>query len=93
MKDERTISVENASYRLAYTIASFGLLGLAVFRSFIYKQETWDLLGLAIVSSLAATLYQAAHKTITWRWIYLFMAAAVVGAVVAVLLAYFRFGR
>jgi len=90
LKDERTISVENASYRMGYTIITFGLLAAAAFRSFVYEQETWDLLGLVILGGLATTVYQYIHKTATWRWVYLFMGTAVLAAVVAILFVAFR---
>ena len=41
-RDERTVAVENASYRWAYMLLTFALLLDVIFRS-LYRQEgAWD---------------------------------------------------
>lgn len=87
LRDERILTVENASYRLAFMIANFGMLILATYRSFVYQQDTWDLLGLVVLSNLAAMIYQARGRAVHRRLIYLGLATAVVAAVVAFVLA------
>jgi hypothetical protein len=48
-RDERTIAVENASYRWAYMFMSFGLLLLVGYRSFVHHESSWDLFALVIL--------------------------------------------
>ncbi len=82
-RDERTISVENASYRFGYLFLSFGLLVIVAFRSFFYKESNWDLMGLVILGGLVTTVYQAFHKTLSRRLLVVSLATAVVAALVA----------
>lgn len=88
-RDERTQAVENASYRIAAYISLFGLLGLAVVRSYFFNQDTWDLLGLALLGSLSATIYQAYHRVIARRWLWSGLVIGVISTVLAALLAWF----
>ena len=89
MRDERYYAVENASYRIGYLILAFGLLMLIVVRSIAYHESNWDLFALVVISSFAATIYQAAHKVITfsWRLVYYFIAIGLLAAVVATIVA------
>ena len=89
-RDERTASVENASYRLAYMVLSYGLLISAAYRSFAYEQATWDLLGLVVLGGAIATLYQGRNRILTRRWALLAGGAAVIAAVVAGLIVLLR---
>ncbi len=57
-KDERTTTVENASYRWAVTVLSYGLLLDATYRSWIRHEAAWDLLGLVILAGLVSFFYQ-----------------------------------
>lgn len=71
IRDERTVLVENQSYRLAYIILLFGVLIDGSLRSMVDNgrlpdpwglfTSNWDLLGLAIISSVVGTAYQATH--------------------------------
>jgi len=94
IKDERTIVVENASYRLGYIILLFGVLLDVLLRGLVRRgtlpdpmslvADNWDLLGLAIVSSGVATAYQGVHRTlghIRGRRILLTMVAAAAASV------------
>lgn len=83
IRDERTSVVENASYRIAYLILTYGLLLIVVYRGFFLQQSSWDLLALAVLGSAAATLYQGANKVLPRRWII----ASIVTFIVAGLLA------
>jgi hypothetical protein len=89
LRDERYYTIENASYRIAYIILSFGLLLLIIVRSIVFHESNWDLFALVIISSFAATIYQYSHKTITfsWKWIYLFIATALLAAIVTFIVA------
>ena len=46
-KDERTIFIENASYKLGYNFISFALLLDVVYRSLRFNESSWDLLALS----------------------------------------------
>ena len=63
-RDERTMSVENASYRWAFLLLSFGVLLSVAYRSFVLQQTAWDLMALVIVSGVVASGYQAASRAL-----------------------------
>jgi hypothetical protein len=65
IKDERTRTIEDASYRMGFNIICFGLLIDIFFRSLLYPdQGVWDLFALVVVSGFAATIYQARQKAV-----------------------------
>lgn len=68
VRDERTIVVENASYRWAYRFLSFGLLADIIYRSFEPQANNWDLMALVLLSGLIVILYQTQHKIMTRGW-------------------------
>ena len=88
-RDERTVAVENASYRLAYQFMSFGLLLLVGYRSFVLHESNWDLFALVILGGGVGTAYQATHKVLGRRWLFasvsVFVLAAVAAAVLVVI--------
>ncbi len=89
MRDERTLVVENASFRLAYQVVTFGLLLDVAFRAFALKQTNWDLFVLVILGGFITAIYQGVNKVLSRRWamtVVLTMAAAAAVAVVIVLL-------
>lgn len=86
VRDERTQSVENASYRWAYLVLSFGLLLSTMYRSFVLHQQAWDLLALVIVGGVVATTHQGLQRVLTRRWLLLGVAGALAAAVLAFLL-------
>lgn len=81
MRDERTVATENASYRWAYLVLSFGLLLSTAYRSFARHEAAWDLLALVILGGAVATFYQGRHRALSQRW-----AVASAGAVLLALL-------
>ncbi|HZP84402.1 MAG TPA: hypothetical protein VFB21_22400 [Chthonomonadaceae bacterium] len=87
VRDERTIFIENASYRWAYLFLSFGLLGIVAYRSFSERQSNWDMLILVIAGGLVTTLYQAVHRVLTRRWLWTAIATFLVAVAVAILIA------
>jgi hypothetical protein len=89
LHDERTVMVENASYRLGFMVLSYGLLIIVTLRGFIYKESNWDLMALVILASLITTAYQGLHQILSKRWGYLFAVTAIVAAVVAIGIAVF----
>lgn len=86
VRDERTTAVENQSYRIGYMIMAFGLLAIVAYRGFFRQESNWDLLGLVVVSSGAATLYQGMNKIFTPRTIAMMVVTGVVAAALAAVL-------
>jgi hypothetical protein len=88
-RDERTVSVENASFRWAYLFLSFGLLLSTAYRGFILHEQAWDLLALVVLSGVVTTLYQGRQHVLTRRWLILSVtaitAALILGAVLVAL--------
>jgi hypothetical protein len=89
-KDERTISVENASYRWAYLILSFGILFDVAYRGLIRNEAGWDLLALVVLAGLIASVYQGTRKIYTHRWIFWVAATAAVASIIAIVLVFTR---
>jgi glucose-6-phosphate-specific signal transduction histidine kinase len=92
-RDERTVVVENASYRLAYLVMSYGLLLVVAYRALEWRQSNWDLVALVVVGGLAATIYQGAHRVLSRRWWLTAIVTAVVAAVVAAGMTYLASNR
>jgi hypothetical protein len=90
IRDERTITIENSSYRWGYLLLSFGLLVLVACRSFIWRQSSWDLLALVVLSGVVTTFYQWNHKVLSRHWVIVTIVAGLLAAVVAVVTALFR---
>ena len=90
MRDERTVSVENASYRLAYLVMSYGLLLIVAYRSFALKEQAWDLMALVVVGGGVATVYQGTNGVLTSRSARIFVVAMAVAAVIAAAIAVLR---
>jgi hypothetical protein len=85
IKDERTRTIEDASYRVGFNIICFGLLIDSFLRSLLYPSESvWDLMALVVVSGFAATIYQARHKTLPPHFL---RSMIILGATVALLSA------
>ena len=87
LRDERTVAVENASYRWAYLVLSFGLLLSTAYRGFVRNESSWDLLALVVVGGAVATLYQGGHRVLSRRWALASVAAVVLALVLAAVLA------
>jgi len=77
VRDERTLSVENASYRWGYLFLAFGILLIAAYRGLIQHIGSWELLALVMASGVVTTLYQGRHRVLSGRW-----AAGVLGAMI-----------
>ena len=67
-RDERTVSVENAGYRWAYTFISFALLIDVMYRGLFRHEAAWDLMALVIVGGAVCTIYQARQKALPHGW-------------------------
>lgn len=82
-RDERSLAVENASYRWAYHVFSYALLLLVMYRGWFHREAAWDLMTLVIVGGLVPLAYQSYHRVITNRRVLKMAIGALVGAVVA----------
>jgi hypothetical protein len=89
-RDERTIAVENASYRWAYLFLSFGLLAAVGYRSFAAGEAAWDLLALVVLGGGVAAAYQWSYAVLTKRWLVNGLAGVAAAAAIAALVAWLR---
>jgi hypothetical protein len=89
-RDERTVVVENASYRWGYRFVSFGVLVLVMYRSLALDQSIWDLFALLILGSAVPTAYQWYHRVLTVEWAKTQIIAMVAAAIVAMLVVLAR---
>lgn len=85
-RDERTIAIENASYRWGYLFISFAVLVSVAYRAFALKQTSWDLLAIVVIGGLVTTAYQRNQRILTSRWARRTLFATALAAVVAVVL-------
>lgn len=91
-RDERTLVVENASYRLAYLVLSFGLLLIVAYRGLVRDESSWDLLALVMLGGMVTTFYQATQRVFTRRSLLAGVLVAAVAAVVAAALVLWQVG-
>ena len=85
-RDERTTTVENASYRWAYLFLSFGLLALVAYRSFVHHESSWDLLALVVLGGVLSAAFQAFHKMLSRQWAMTCLLTVVAAGVLAALI-------
>jgi hypothetical protein len=86
MRDERTVAIENASYRWAYLVISFGLLVSIGYRAFVSHESAWDLFALVILGGAVTTFYQGSRRVLTRHWAVVSAVAALVAFVLAIVL-------
>ena len=84
-RDERTVAVENASYRWAYLFLSFGLLALVAYRGFVKQESSWDLMALVVLAGLLTSAYQWFHKVLTAQWALTCLLTILIAAALAAL--------
>jgi hypothetical protein len=89
-RDERTVAVENASYRWAYLFLSFGLLALAAYRGFVYHESAWDLLALVVLGGVLSSAYQGFHRVLSRQWAAACLLTVVAAGVLAALMTWLR---
>lgn len=89
-RDERTLVVENASYRWAYFVLSYGILAAVIYRGFVRHEASWDLLGLVIASGAVTTFYQGRQRVLSSHWVWMSLIAVAAAAVLAAILVWFR---
>lgn len=87
LRDERTVAVENASYRLAFAVVTFGMLAIAAVRALVLHQALLDVLALVIVGSGVATYRQWRQRILSRRWWLMGLAIALLGAAIAAAVA------
>jgi hypothetical protein len=88
-RDERAVAVENSSYRWAYMVVTYGLLGIAAYRALALNQAPWDLIALAVAGGLVASGYQATHRTVSRKRLFIWVSSFIAAAVCAVILVSF----
>jgi hypothetical protein len=86
-RDERTVAVENASYRLAYALLSYALLMDVIYRSLVYREVAWDLLALVIAGGFVCAVYQARQQILGHGWVMKAVLGACIAGVIAAVLA------
>jgi len=89
-RDERTVAVENASYRWAYLFLSFGLLILVAYRSFVNHENPWDLLLLTVLGGFVGTAYQGWHRVLSRHWVIAALSAVTAAAVLGAMMVWLR---
>ena len=62
MRDERTVAVENVSFKWAFSFLVFALLVDVMYRALVCHEAAWDLMFLACVPGMICTIYQARQK-------------------------------
>ena len=90
-RDERTVAVENASYRWSATFVSFALLIDMVCRGVFFHETAWDLFALACVPGIICLIYQARKRTLVMphlsaKMILLFCLALCLGLITSIVM-------
>jgi hypothetical protein len=86
-RDERTVAVENASYRWAFLVLTYALLVDVIYRSLVRHEAAWDVMALVIVGGAICTIYQARQKILGHGWVMKAVLAACMAGVIAAVLA------
>ena len=81
-RDERTVAIENASYRWTCILLSFALLVDVGYRGLVRQEAAWDLMALVIVSGAVSTVYQARQKVLGHGWVKTAALVVCLGAVI-----------
>jgi len=89
-RDERTVATENASYRWAYLVLSFGLLLSVAYRGLVLGEAAWDLLALVVAGGAVAARYQGRHRVLSRPWVVASVGGALLAAIVAAALVLLR---
>ena len=89
VRDERTIAVEDASYRFAYSFISFALLLDVMYRSLVRREASWELLAIVIVGGVVSSVYQWRRKILTLHSFKLAFVIFGLAGIVAALVAAF----
>ena len=82
-RDERTVAVENTSYKWALIFLMFALLFDVMYRAMFRGEAAWDLMALVVVSGNGCAIYQVHQKIWTRRWVRDAVLVACVSGVIA----------
>ncbi len=63
-RDERTVAIENASFKWAWYFLVWPLTIVALYRQKAMNEEVGDLIALVCISSAIAIIYQYKHKVV-----------------------------
>jgi hypothetical protein len=89
MRDERTVAIENASYKWACLFLCYALFIEVIYRGVVRDEAAWDLLFLTCVPGIVCSIYQARKKTVS-GWLAVFMVCSAV-ACAATITALYQF--
>ena len=87
-RDERTVAVENASFKWAWYFLVWPLIIDALYRQEVRQEEVGDLIALVCISGAIAIVYQYRYKAVVSNWPWKWRKTAIVFAmsiVVAIL--------
>jgi len=87
VRDERTVVVEDASYRFAYIFITYALLLDVMYRSVVRQEASWELLAIVIIGGAVSTVYQWRRKILTRHSLKLAVVTMGVAGIVAALIA------
>ena len=94
IRDERTVAVENTSYKWASIFVSYALLIDVMYRGAVRNEAAWDLLALVVVPGIVCLVHQARQKTLGqgwgWKAALIGLLGGVIGAAVAGILTMTR---
>lgn len=69
-EDERSVAIENESYRWGFAIMTLGLLFDLSVRDWLWPNPSyWDLLALLMVTNIFCIVYQAHHRILREHWV------------------------
>jgi len=86
-RDERTVAVENASYKWACIFITFALLIDVMYRGAVRNEAAWDLMALVIVPGVVCTMYQARQKILGQGWVWKVVLIACLAGVISFVIA------
>lgn len=87
-RDERTTAVENAGYRWAYLILTYGVLLSVAYRGLVLQQSSWDLLALVVLSGAVTTGYQGRYRVLSRQWMVIALLTMLIAGGIAALLVW-----
>ncbi len=83
VRDERTVSVENASYRWGYMVLAYGILASVAYRGLEHGEANWELLAVVVISGVVTTFWQGRRKILSRRWATLVLVAVALAGLLA----------
>ena len=86
-RDERTVAVENASYRWAYLLLTYALLVDVMYRGLFRNDAAWDLMALVIGGGIFCGVYQARQKILAHGWVMKAVLGAAIAGIIAAVIA------